>query len=141
MTIKWDERFRVGNSIIDTEHKLLLTIINALEMSLRHSDDKEPILFFMEQLHEFSVEHFRLEEAMQVKCQFPFRENNARGHQILEDQLTTIRDDVRRICENTPLSDEDKKLLHRHISYIAKDWLVTHLLKEDIKMKGFMGDK
>lgn len=141
MTIKWDSRFSVENSIIDAEHKLLLTTINALEMALRHPEDKEPLLFFMEQLYEFSIAHFRHEEALQLKHLFPFREDNVTGHEILERQLSTIRDDVKTICKKTVLSNDDISLLHKHISYIAKDWLMVHLLKEDSKMKGFMGDE
>lgn len=139
MTIKWDARFSVDNSVIDTEHKLLLTTINALEMALRHPEDKEPLLFFIEQLHDFAIAHFRHEERLQLKYLYPFREDNATGHETLEFELTKIRDDVRRICKKSILSTEDMSLLHKHISYIAKDWLMTHLLKEDLKMKGFMG--
>ncbi|MDD2863364.1 MAG: hypothetical protein PHC99_01380 [Methylococcales bacterium] len=141
MTIKWDARFSVGHSTIDTEHKLLLTTINALEMALRHPEDKEPLLFFMEQLHDFAMAHFRHEEALQLKFLYPFREENATGHEVLEAELTQIRDDVRKICKKTILSTEDMATLHKHISYIAKDWLMVHLLKEDSKMKGFMGDE
>lgn len=141
MTIKWDARFSVGHSTIDTEHKLLLTTINALEMALRHPEDKEPLLFFMEQLHDFAMAHFRNEEALQLRLLYPFREENAAGHEVLEAELTKIRDDVRKICKKAILSTEDMATLHKHISYIAKDWLMVHLLKEDSKMKGFMGDE
>lgn len=141
MTIKWDARFSVGHSTIDTEHKLLLTTINALEMALRHPEDSEPLLFFMEQLHDFATSHFRNEEALQLKFLYPFREENAAGHETLEAELTKIRDDVRKVCKKSTLSVEDISLLHKHISYIAKDWLMIHLLKEDSKMKGFMGDE
>ena len=140
MTIKWDPRFSVGHSAINTEHKLLLTTINALEMALRHPEDKEPLLFFMEQLVEFGTAHFRHEEALQLKHLFPFREENAEGHEILEKELLEIYEDVKEICNNKTLSSDDMALLHKHISYIAKDWLMIHLLKEDSKMKGFMGD-
>lgn len=140
MTIKWDSRFSVGHNAIDTEHKLLLTTINALEMALRHPEDKEPLLFFMEQLVEFGTAHFRHEEALQLKHLFPFREENAAGHEILENELLKIYDDVKQICKKPTLSVQDIALLHKHISYIAKDWLMIHLLKEDLKMKGFMGD-
>lgn len=140
MTIKWDSRFSVGHSAIDAEHKLLLTTINALEMALRHPEDTEPLLFFMDQLVEFGSAHFRHEEALQLKHLFPFREENALGHEILEKELTQICEDVHQICKKKTLSVSDIAQLHKHISYIAKDWLMIHLLKEDSKMKGFMGD-
>lgn len=139
MTIKWDARFSVGHSAIDNEHRLLLTIINALEMALRHPEDKEPLLFFIDQLHDDAVAHFRHEEALQLKHKFPFLEENAHGHDILLKELNHIRDDVHRICKKMTLSVTDIAELHKHISYVAKDWLMVHLLKDDMKMKGFMG--
>ena len=140
MTIKWDARFSVGHSTIDAEHKLLLTIVNALEMALRHPEDKVPLLFFIDQLQEVSQAHFRHEEAMQLKCQYPFREDNARGHEILTAELNRIRDDIHTITKKATLSVTDISDLHKHTTYLAKGWLMEHVVKEDLKMKGFMDD-
>lgn len=139
MPIKWDSRFSIGHNTIDAEHKLLLTTINALEIALHHPEDKEPLFFFIDQLHEFSLTHFRHEEALQLKHLFPFREDNARGHEHLIVDLNRIRDDIYRIAKKTILSVTDMAELHNHTTYLAKDWLIAHLLKEDLKMKGFMG--
>ena len=140
MPIKWDNCLSVGHNTIDAEHKLLLTTINALEMALHHPEDKEPLLFFIDQLYEFALTHFRHEEALQLKHLFPFREENARGHEYLLTDLTRIRDEVYRIAKKTTLSVTDIADLHHHTTYLAKEWLMTHLLTEDLKMKGFMGD-
>ncbi len=140
MPIKWDNRFSVGHNTIDAEHKLLLTTINALEIALHHPEDKEPLLFFIDQLHEFALTHFHHEETLQLKHLFPFREENARGHEYLIVDLNRIRDDVYRIAKKATLSVTDIADLHNHTTYLAKDWLIAHLLKEDLKMKGFMGD-
>lgn len=140
MAVKWDSRFSVGIDIIDAEHKLLLATINAIEVALRHPENMEPLLFFIDQLYTFSIEHFRREEAMQLKHLFLFREENAKGHAFLIHKLDAIRNDVRAISEKAELSNEDMSLLHGHISYLAKDWLITHLLKEDSKMKGWLNE-
>lgn len=140
MTIKWDKRFSVNHLAIDAEHKLLLTTINALETTLRHPEDKEPLLFFMDQLHEFALAHFKHEEQLQLKHQFPFIEDNANGHDHLIVDLNRIRDDIHRIANKATLSVTDIADLHNYAAYLAKDWLITHLLKEDLKMKGFMGE-
>ena len=140
MTIKWDKRFSVEHLAIDAEHKLLLTTINALETTLRHPEDKEPLLFFIDQLHEFALAHFKNEEKLQLKHQFPFMAENAKGHEYLITELNRIRDDIHRIAKKATLSVTDIADLHNHTTYLAKDWLITHVLKEDLKMKGFMGD-
>jgi hemerythrin len=140
MTIKWDNRFSVDHIAIDAEHKLLLTAINAIEVALRHPEDKEPLLFFIDQLYEFGLAHFKHEEFLQFKHKFPFIEDNAKGHNHLAAELTRIRDDIHRIAKKPTLSVTDMGDLHGHAAYLAKDWLIAHLLKEDLKMKGFMGD-
>ncbi|MDD5229020.1 MAG: hemerythrin family protein [Methylococcales bacterium] len=140
MTIKWDNRFSVDHIAIDAEHKLLLTTINAIGVALRHPEDKATLVFFFDQLHEFALSHFKHEERLQLKHKFPFIENNAKGHDHLISDLNRIRDDVHRITKNTTLSVTDITDLHNHTAYLAKDWLLEHLLQEDLKMKGFMGD-
>ena len=140
MTIKWDKRFNVNHLTIDAEHKLLLSTINALEIALHHPEEKDPILFFIDQLHEFSIEHFKHEEALQIKHKFPFLESNAKGHDHLSVELNRIRDDVHRLVNQESLSATDIANLQNYAAYLAKDWLIAHVLKEDLKMKGFMGD-
>ena len=139
MTIKWDARFSVNNAIIDAEHKLLLTTINGLEMALRHPDDKEPLLFFIDQLYEYSIEHFRHEEALQLQYFFPFRDENKQGHDELEIEITRIRADIHAILKKDNLLPEDIATLREHSAFLAKGWLMKHILTEDLKMKGFMG--
>lgn len=140
MTIKWDSRLSVGHKTIDAEHKLLLTIINALEFALRHPEDKTPLLFFIDQLHEAAIAHFNNEEMLQIKYLFPFREENAQGHEHLINELNRIRDDIYAITKKSTLAVTDIATLHTHVTYLAKGWLMDHVLKEDLKMKGFMGD-
>ncbi len=138
--IKWDTRFSVGHLAADAEHKLLLTTINAIEIALRHPQDKEPVLFFLDQLYEFGIAHFQNEEKLQLKHQYPFLEDNAKGHTSLAITLNRIRDDIYRIMENETLLEEDISKMYDYVTYLAKDWLIAHLLKEDLRMKGFMGE-
>jgi hemerythrin len=140
MTIKWDNRFSVDHLTIDAEHKLLLTTINAIEVALRHPEDAEPLLFFIDQLHEFALSHFKHEEQLQLKHKYPFIDDNAKGHDCLIVDLDRIRTDIHRIAKKATLSVTDIADLHNYAGYLAKDWLIAHVFKEDLKMKGFMGD-
>jgi hemerythrin-like metal-binding protein len=117
----------------------LLTTINGLELALRHPEDKEPLLFFIDQLYEYSLEHFRHEEALQLQYFFPFRDENKRGHDELEIEITRIRLDIHRILKKAELLPEDIEKLRSHSAFLAKGWLMKHILTEDLKMKGFMG--
>jgi len=48
MPIKWDSKLSVGNSDIDTEHKLIIAHMNAQELALRHPAEKDYLKFFID---------------------------------------------------------------------------------------------
>ncbi len=103
-------------------------------------EDKEPLLFFIDQLYAYSLEHFRHEEALQLQNLFAFRDENKRGHDELEMEITRIRIDIHRILKKAELLAEDIDKLREHSAFFAKGWLMKHILTEDLKMKGFMGN-
>jgi len=76
MPIKRDSKLSVGNSDIDTEHKLIIACMNALELALRHPDEKDYLRFFIDQLFEFTTKHFYHEEQLQLKFRYPYYEEN-----------------------------------------------------------------
>ena len=55
-------------------------------------------------------------------------------------ELNRISEDIRRIESQDSLSDTDIADLRRYVVYLGKDWLIAHVMKEDLRMKGFMGD-
>lgn len=140
MPIKWDSRFSVENSIIDMEHKLLLTLLNALEVVLRNPHEKESLRFFIDQLHDAAKEHFLHEEKLQIKFMFPYYEENKQGHDALIVELDEIRDEIYRYIESTSTSQEEAEIMSQKINHVLRDWLVDHILKSDMKMKGFMNN-
>jgi hemerythrin len=140
MPIKWDSRFSVDNSAIDMEHKLLLTLLNALEVVLRNPHEKESLRFFIDQLHESAKEHFLHEEKLQIKFMFPYYEENKKGHDALIVELDEIRDEIYRYIDSPNTSQEEAETMSKKINHVLRDWLVDHILKSDMKMKGFMND-
>lgn len=83
MPIKRDSKLSVGNSDIDTEHKLIIAHTNALERVLRHPDAKDYLPFFIDQLFELTTKHFYYEEQLQLKFMYPYYEENKKGQQAL----------------------------------------------------------
>ena len=141
MTIAWDQRFSVGHSTIDAEHKSLLIIINSIEMALRHPDDKEALLYFVNLLYETAINHFRYEEELQIKHSYRFHKTNANGHKYLMIELNRIIDEIHQITKLTVIDDENLLKLREYVSFLAKGWLLEHVVNEDFKMKGFIHDK
>ncbi len=140
MPIKWDTRFSVGNSAIDIEHKLLLTLLNALEVVLRNPHEKDSLRFFVDQLYESAREHFHHEEKLQLRYMFPYYEENKEGHEALIVELEGIRKEIYAFIEKADASEEEADRMSKKINHVLRDWLVDHIIKSDMKMKGFMND-
>lgn len=140
MPIKWDSRFSVDNSTIDMEHKLLLTLLNALEVVLRNPHEKDSVRFFIDQLYESAREHFIHEEKLQIKYMFPYYEENKTGHEALIVELDAIREEIYHFIGKTDTSQNEADSMSEKINHVLRDWLIDHILKSDMKMKGFMND-
>ena len=141
MTIAWDNRFSVDHSTIDAEHKTLLIIINSIEMALRHPDDKETLLYFVNLLYEMAVDHFQYEEELQARHNSPHVDTNSNGHKNLIIELNRIIDEIRTITKKPIIDTDDVLLLRKYVSFLANGWLLAHVIQEDLKMKGFIAGK
>lgn len=140
MPIKWDSRFSVDNSTIDMEHKLLLTLLNALEVVLRNPHEKDAVRFFVNQLYEAAKDHFQHEEKLQIKYMFPYYEENKQGHEALIVELDAIKTEIYNFIDKADTSQDDADKMSQKINHVLRDWLIEHILKSDMKMKGFMHD-
>lgn len=138
MAIKWDSRLSVGNAYIDIEHKLIISLINALEAVLRHPDEKDSLSFFIDQLYEFADDHFRHEEKLQIKFMYPHYEENKKGHRILMAELDVIKNIIYCFVEKTDTSPEEANQTSEKVNLLMRNWFVEHIIKSDMKMKGFM---
>ena len=138
MAIKWDSRLSVGNTVVDLEHKLIISLINALEAVLRHPQEKDALVFFINQLYDFTIEHFAREEKLQLKFLFPHYEENKQGHEKLIDQREWIKKIIIDFAEKTDNSPDEALQVSQKVNQVLRNWFVDHIIKSDMKMKGFM---
>jgi len=118
----------------------LLTLLNTLEIILRNPHEKESLRFFIDQLMESAQEHFDHEEHLQIKYLFPFYEENKEGHEALTVELKGIRNEVYKYIDDANTSQEEADNMSKKINHVLRDWLIDHIMKSDMKMKGFMND-
>ncbi len=71
MSIVWRPAMSVSNSFIDTEHKYLICLINTLELTLQMKDDFKATHNVLDQLMEYTREHFDHEEKLMLKVKYP----------------------------------------------------------------------
>ena len=127
MELLWTEQMSVGNAIIDSDHKELISMINGTEYMIRKRDSYVLSLAFDHIEHWLRV-HFANEEMIAQAVKFPF----ARHKLEHENVLKTFRF-MRSVIEGkNGVWNEDAAELY---SAFLSDWLTDHLFNEDMLMK------
>ena len=129
--IEWDDRYSVGNSILDEQHKHLVAQCNRLGGCIdreRHADG-----LFHDILHELAVyakEHFRTEESILVSRGFPDLEAHKQEHVGYVDRLSVI------LLAATVggVGRQEMQGLHRFLT----GWFHDHILTSDMRYREFL---
>ncbi|WP_275401493.1 bacteriohemerythrin [Wenzhouxiangella limi] len=130
MPVQWRKQMSVGNLIIDLDHRYLLSLINQVEYALRHPEESENLRMALDQLSDYAREHFAREEKLQLRIQFRGYMPHKMAHQSLLDRLDRIISEI--LEESDP---QQLKARSAEITTLLRDWLLDHVLKEDMKMK------
>ncbi len=128
--IEWDDKYSVGISIIDEQHKKLINIINnAIVLiinkanDIAHSNDTEEILEVLNEMIEYAKEHFAAEEAYMIKFHFVEYQLHKEEHFNFSDKTMVYRNKV---------MGGDTKIACEILEYLKK-WLVEHIQVTDRK--------
>jgi len=127
MELAWTERFSIGNSLIDSEHKILLDMINDVERAIR-TRNSAVLPLALERLENCVKIHFANEEAIAQAVNFPF-EHNKLEHQFVQNEFQRMTVEL---LSGSGLWSESAA---EHYSYFLSEWMVQHILKEDMLMK------
>jgi hemerythrin len=127
--IHWTSEFSVGVSSIDTDHKILISLINQLDDAIRRGEPKETVSRVLDALLDYTDYHFTREEALMAACRYPDIDAHKRTHAMLRAQVQDIRDRYRRNPES----------IHaREVLAFLKNWLSAHIVGRDKRYAPFM---
>jgi hemerythrin len=124
----WDETLRIGDPEIDADHQGLFALVDELEHGRKGETDLANIIA---RLEVYAEEHFAREEELMKKIGFPGMEAHIAEHRKFEEWLDTVKATYRRAAES-PF------LLADTVNQFLEQWLVNHIMKEDMKYKDFM---
>jgi len=133
MGIDWSDVLSVGISEMDGEHKELFNRINALLSSLlgREKDyDMKKLVGFINEYIDF---HFRNEEKLLERNNYPELENHKKLHAIYEDYFDKIEKEL--------TTGNFDALLLIEIQEKVVNWLLDHIAKVDKKYGIFLNNK
>lgn len=128
MSLAWREQLSVGNNVIDSDHRYLIDIINRVEMSLNRKAAKE-LAAELESLTRYSQEHFVREEKIALAAGYTQTPKLGDSHAALLAKLEQVKLEVSQMGQEW--SDETAD----HFASLLRNWLVDHVIREDLLMK------
>jgi hemerythrin len=87
----WDEAIGTGVESMDSEHRLQVSLVNALEELVRQDTDGALVAKTLTQLVDFTSVHFLSEELMMRLYAYPQHDAHKAEHGRLTDQVAEIR--------------------------------------------------
>lgn len=129
--IEWTESLSLGLERIDNQHKKLLEIANAFLKSIHERSDEAVIRATLRDLREYTVYHFHDEESYMKELQYPGLLEHRRQHEDLKRQVIDLQQTIYR----------QKGIDIGEIRTLLKEWLIDHILSEDMKLSDHLESK
>jgi hemerythrin len=121
--IEWEEKYSIGISIIDEEHKELIRIMNAAMVAKQHNDNIDEISKLLKELTTYALKHFSTEESYMAEFNYPeFQYHKEEHHDFSKKAIEYCN----RVIEG------DCHIANEILEYL-KQWLVSHIQITDKK--------
>jgi len=125
MSLAWREQLSVGNDVIDSDHKQLIEIINLVERSLVVMNRSE-LTIALGSLSQYSKAHFAREEKIARAAGYMQVPHLHQSHEALLIKLEQVKQEI---------GEEWTAAAVEHFTVLLRDWLINHVIKEDLLMK------
>ncbi len=119
--IEWDEKYSVGISIIDDEHKKFFGIINKVVHAKEHKEDPNEINEILLAMNNYALMHFKTEESYMEEFNFPEYQSHKEEHNRFSSEIIPYTEKV--IGGNYQIASDILEYL--------KQWLVKHIQVTD----------
>jgi hemerythrin len=130
MTLQWSEELAVGHAEIDRQHQQLIDKFNQYLQACHVSKGREQLIEFFRFLDRYVVFHFREEEQLMDRHQYPALASHRDEHQEFTHRLTILRTELDK--PDTLIS----VLIHTNKTLIH--WLTTHIKQVDGALGRFL---
>lgn len=128
MTIRWTEDLSVGNDVVDSDHRLLMELIDDVARAAgtggRLSLSRE-----IRRFRNCMNRHFVTEEIFAHMLNFPFAQHKMAHLNMRTELELTELELLRGGTEAAHAS------VVEHYAGFLRDWLVRHITEEDMQMK------
>ena len=121
--IEWDDKYSVGISKIDDEHKQFIDIVNEAIAAKEHNDNPEELKELLYSITMYAIKHFATEENYMIQFNYPEYQYHKEEHHDFSKKVIEY-------CER--VNDGDSQFADKILEYL-KQWLVNHIQVTDRK--------
>ncbi|WP_018248714.1 bacteriohemerythrin [Orenia marismortui] len=122
---KWNRKYEVGVEKIDTQHQGIFEKANYLLEAYKNQNGEGEIKEVLDFLVDYIDKHFRDEEEIQRKYNYPDYENHKRIHHNFEKAVQDVIDNYNETMNTSSLMKLNK---------MVTGWLIEHIKREDQKL-------
>jgi hemerythrin-like metal-binding protein len=118
--LKWDDKYLVGITEIDMQHKSIFKLYNKLENLYKENQENEDGLKdIMHRFMNYALIHFKTEEDYLEMISYPRLEVHRQHHQQFKLELSKIS------------NKKDVSQIYQELLDFLKYWIINHIMEED----------
>ncbi len=92
--IEWEDKFSVGISKIDEEHKKLIGILNKAVVANEHNGNTEELWEVLKEMTNYALTHFETEETYMKEFNYPEYQDHKEEHRGFSTEIIAYLDKV-----------------------------------------------
>lgn len=119
--VEWSEELSVGIEEIDSQHRVLVDLLNDLHRAIVEHHGSEASQRILAELLEYTRIHFAVEESLMRILGYPDYEEHKHHHELLLNEVHTLSQKLA----------EGKKSVNFELLHFLKMWLTKHIMEED----------
>lgn len=120
--VEWDDKYKVGIRIIDSQHQHFVGIMNKLFEAIQ-TDEDGLVLRITEELVDYADKHFAVEEKYFKKFNYPYAKEHTDEHYKIKIKIIKF----------LSKKDGDPFKTGLKLLDLLDDWLFDHIDKTDRK--------
>jgi len=129
--IRWGPAFEIGIRVIDEQHRRLVEMVNQFYHRLREGASISDLEQLLRDLIEYTSTHFRTEEELFEKSNYPEKDVHRKIHEKLEEKVLAYQKRV----------EAGETSVAYDLLAFLKDWLTNHICVTDKKYGPYLREK
>ncbi len=129
--ITWTEKYSVGIEKIDSQHKILVSLLNKLHAYMLEGKANYVLGEILTELIHYTETHFQTEETLFEEYGYPETTAHTDEHRELVKKVVAFKDEF----------DAGIGMLSIKIITFLKNWLIVHIMASDKEYTTFFHSK